>query len=184
MKDLSNKYGQHQPFKDDEILAEITSMTYPSVGTFFENHLTGNTAINYDDYFAKVGIVKQKEKIDAGYFFDSSRQMFISANREGQIFFTNRKNTALEALGIKSGDVIKSINGEVVTLKNIRTFMGQSMQWKEGDKISFGVLRDDKELKLEGNFTKGYTEVEKLVIEDLPDSNPKKKLRNAWLKGL
>ena len=184
MKDLSDKYGQHQPFKDDEILAEITSMTYPSVGTFFDNHLTGNIAINYDEYFAKVGIVKKKEKIDAGYFFDSSRQMFISGNREGQIFFTNRKNTALEALGIKGGDVIKSINGEAVTLKNIRNFIGQSMQWKEGDKISFGVLRDGKELKLEGNFTKGYAEVEKLVIEDLPDTNSKKQLRNAWLKGL
>lgn len=184
MKDLSIKYGQHQPFKDDAILSEIVSMTYPSVKTFFDNHLTGNTPINYDDYFAKVGIVKKKEKIDAGYFFDSSSQMFISANRKGEVFFTSRKNSALSAMGIKGGDVIKSINGEAVTLKNIRNFMGQSMQWKEGDTISFGVLRDGKELKLEGDFVKGTTEVEKLIIEDLPNTNPKKKLRDAWLKGL
>ena len=95
MKDLSIKYGQHQPFKDDEILAEIVSMTYPSVGEFFKNHLTGNVAINYDDYFAKVGVVKKKEKIDAGYFFDSSRQMFISANRAGNVFFNKRKKLFL-----------------------------------------------------------------------------------------
>ncbi len=184
MKDLSNKYGQHKPFKDDEILAEIVSMTYPSVGTFFENHLTGNKAINYDEYFAKVGVVKKKESIDAGYFFDNNRQMFISANSKRQIYFTNRKNTALETLGVKANDILTAVNGEAITLQNIRTFIGQSIQWKEGDKITFEVLRNGEKLKLEGNFTKGTTEIEKLVIEDLPDTNPKKKLRNAWLKGL
>ena len=184
MKDLSNKYGQHQPFKDDEILAEIVTMTYPSVGEFFKNHLTGNIAINYDDYFAKVGVVKKKENIDAGYFLDSNRQLFISANRKRQIYFTNRKNTALENLGVKAGDVLKSVNGEAVTLKNIRNFMGQSTQWKEGDELTFVVDREGTEITLKGKFMNGTSEVEKLVIEDLPDTNAKKKLRDAWLKGL
>jgi len=123
MKDLSDNYGQYKPFKDDEILAEIVAMTYPSVGTFFDNHLTGNVAINYDEYFKKVGVVKKKETVDAGYFFDSNRQMFISANAKKEIFFTNRKNTALKTLGVKPGDVLKKINGEEITLQNIRTFI-------------------------------------------------------------
>lgn len=184
MKDLSNKFGQSKPFKDDEILAQIVAMTYPSVGTFFDNHLTGNVAINYDVLLEKVGVTKRKESIDAGYFLDSNRQIFLSANKEQEIFFTNRKNTALEALGVKSGDVLKSVNGEAVTLTNIRNFIGQSFQWKAGDKIAFEVLRDGETLKLEGDFVKGQTEVEKLIVEDLPDTNPKKKLRDAWLKAL
>ena len=184
MKDLSIKFGQSKPFKDDEILDQIVEMTYPSIGTFFDNHLTGNVAIDYDALLAKVGVVKKNESIDAGYFLDSSRQIFLSANKEQEIFFTNRKNTALEALGVKSGDVLKSVNGEAVNLQNIRNFIGQSMQWKEGDKIAFGVVRNGKELKLESDFVKGKTEVEKLIVEDLPDSNPKKKLRDAWLKAL
>ena len=184
MKDLSEKYGQHKPFKDDEILAEIVAMTYPSVGTFFDNHLTGNVAINYDQYFEKVGVTKKKENIDAGYFFDSSRQMFISANNKREIFFTDRKNTALAALGVKPNDVLKSVNGTEVTLQNIRNFIGQSVGWKAGDKITFEVIRGGEVLKLEGTFIKGTTEIESLVIEDLPDTNPKKKLRDAWLKAL
>jgi hypothetical protein len=159
-------------------------MTYPSVGTFFENHLTGNLAINYDALLEKVGVSKKKESIDAGYFLDSNRQIFLSANKEQEIFFTNRKNTALEALGVKSGDVLKSVNGEAVNLTNIRNFIGQSMQWKAVDKIAFEVLRDGETLKLAGDFVKGSTEVEKLIIEDLPDTNSKKKLRDAWLKAL
>lgn len=184
MKDLSNKFGQSKPFKDDEILAQIVEMTYPSIGTFFDNHLTGNVAINYDKLLNKVGIVKKKESIDAGYFLDSNRQLFLSVNKDKEIFFTNRKNTALDALGIQNGDVIKSINGETVSLENIRNFIGQSMQWKEGDKISFVIIRDGKEVKLGSDFVKGKTEVEKLIIEELPDTNPKKKLRDAWLKAL
>lgn len=184
MKDLSNKFGQSKPFKDDEILAQIVEMTYPSIGTFFDNHLTGNIAINYDKLLEKVGIVKKKENIDAGYFLDSRSQIFISVNNKQEIFFTNRKNSALEALGVKSGDILKSVNGETVNLQNIRNFIGQSFQWKAGDKIAFEVLRDGKELKLESDFMKGQTEIEKLSIEDLPDTNPKKKLRDAWLKAL
>jgi predicted metalloprotease with PDZ domain len=184
MKDLSNKFGQSRPFKDDEILAQIVAMTYPSIGTFFENHLTGNVAIDYDDLLKKVGVVKKKETVDAGYFLDSNRQLFLSANNEQEIFFTNRKNTALEALGVQSGDVLKSVNGEAITLQNIRNFIGQSMQWKAGDIIAFEIVRDGKELKLESDFVKGSTEVEKLMIEDLPATNSKKKLRDAWLKAL
>ncbi|APZ46259.1 hypothetical protein BW723_08100 [Polaribacter reichenbachii] len=184
MKDLSNKFGQSKPFKDDEILDEIVAMTYPSIGTFFDKHLTGNVAIDYDALLAKVGIVKKTETIDAGYFLDSNRQIFLSANNKQEIFFTKRKNTALAALGVESGDVLKSVNGSDVNLQNIRTFIGQSMQWKEGDKITFEVIRNGETLKLEGNFTKGKTEIENLVIEELPETNPKKKLRDAWLKAL
>ncbi len=184
MKDLSNKFGQNKPFKDDEILDEIVAMTYPSIGTFFEKHLTGNVAIDYDALLAKVGIVKKKENIDAGYFLDSNRQIFLSANQKQEIFFTNRKNTALAALGVKSGDVLKSVNGTDVNLQNIRNFIGQSLQWKAGDKITFEVIRNGETLKLESDFVKGTTEIENLVIKELPDSDPKKKLRDAWLKAL
>ncbi|UAM96862.1 peptidase M61 [Polaribacter litorisediminis] len=184
MKDLSDKYGANKPFKDDEILAEIVSMTYPSVGTFFENHLTGNIAINYSEFLNKVGVVKEIETVDASYFLDSQRQLFISANNQQEVFFTDRKNTALSALGVKPGDILKSVNGEAVTLQSARIVIGKSMQWQEGDALVFEVIRNGETLKLEGNFMKSSTEVEKLIIEDLPDTNPKKKLRDAWLKAL
>ena len=184
MKDLSNRYGQSKPFKDDEILNEIVAMTYPAIGTFFKNHLTGNIAINYEELLAKVGVTKKTETIDAGYFLDSNRQIFLSVNNNQEIFFTKRKNTALAALGVQGGDVLKSINGTDVNLQNIRTFIGQSFQWKEGDKIAFEVIRNGETLKLESDFVKGSTEVEKLIIEELPSTDPKKQLRDAWLKAL
>ena len=132
----------------------------------------------------KVGITKETKTIDASYFLDSNSQIFLSVNNKQEIFFTKRKNTALEALGVKAGDILKSINGTDINLQNIRTFIGQSFQWKEGDAITFEIIRNGNVVKLEGDFIKGKTEVEDLIIEDLPDTNPKKKLREAWLKAL
>jgi predicted metalloprotease with PDZ domain len=184
MLDLSNKFGQYKPFKDDEILAEIVKMTYPSVGTFFEKHLTGNTPIDYVQFWNKVGVVNKTETIDASYFLDSQNQLFISANDNQEIFFIERKNTALDNLGVKVGDVLKSVNNEAVTLQSARVVIGKSMQWKEGDAVLFEVVRNGETLKLEGKVIKGKTEIENLVLEDLPENDPKKKLREAWLKAL
>jgi predicted metalloprotease with PDZ domain len=184
MKDLSNKFGQYKPFKDDEILDEIVSMTYPSVGEFFKNHLTGNVPINYSEYFNKVGVANKIKNIDASYFMDSGNQLFISANSEKKIFFIDRNNTALANLGVKPGDILTAVNGESITLQSARIVIGKSMQWQEGDALVFEVIRNGETLKLEGDFIKGSTEIEKLIIEDLPDKNPKKKLRDAWLKAL
>ena len=183
MKDLSLKYGAHKPFKDDEIIDEIIKMTYPSVGNFFKNNVEGNTPIDYNFYFNKAGIINKTETIDVNYFIDNKNSPFISVNDKKEIFFTKRTNSGLEELGVKANDIFKSVNDEAVSLKNIRQIIGNSMQWKEGDAITFEVERDGKTIKLEGKVIKPKAETTSLKIEDLPADNPKTKLREAWLKG-
>ncbi|MGB1270349.1 MAG: peptidase M61, partial [Flavobacteriaceae bacterium] len=78
MRDLSNKYGQHKPFKDDEIIPEIVKMTNPKVGEFFANHVVGSTPIDYSKYFDKVGIKKETKTSNSAYFIDAKGQPFIS----------------------------------------------------------------------------------------------------------
>ncbi len=184
MKDLSVEYGKNKPFKDNEILDKIVEMTYPAVGDFFDKHLTGNIAIDYEEVFKKVGVEKEISTVDASYFLDRNNQLFISVNKKQELFFMDRKNTALENLGVKPNDILKSVNGEVVTLQTARAVIGKSMQWKEGDAVIFDVIRDGKAMKLEGKVVKGKTEVEKFTIKELPEDNPKRKLREAWLKAL
>ena len=183
MKDLSEKYGANKPFKDDEILDEIVSMTYPSVGEFFKNHVEGNTPINYDDFFAKVGVNKNIETIKSGYFLDSKNQLFITVNQKQEIYFTKRTNTGLKALGVKSGDILKSVNGTDINLQNARQIIGGSIQWKTGDAVTFEVIRDGQTIKLEGKVIDAEAQRETLKVEGLPADDPKLKLRNAWLKG-
>ncbi|OSY87236.1 hypothetical protein WH52_12295 [Tenacibaculum holothuriorum] len=183
MRDLSNKYGAHKPFKDDEIIAEIVKMTNPKVGEFFATHVEGATPINYDIYFDKVGIKKKTETKNSAYFIDAKGQPFISVNSDKKIFFTPRTNTALTALGIKAGDVLESVNGEKVSLANARPIIGKTMQWKAGDKITMEVTRDGQLVKLEGDYAQPTYESSGLVLEELPANDSKVILRNAWLKN-
>lgn len=182
MKDLSDKYGKNKPFKDDEIIDEIIKMTNPKVGTFFATHVQGATPIDYSKYFDKVGVQKQSSTEKSAYFIDQKGQPFISVNNDRKIFFTKRTNSGLTKLGIKAGDILEAINGEKVSLENIRPAIGKSMQWKAGDKITMEVSRDGKLLKLEGEYTQPTTKNTSLTInKDANDTQ--NKLRNAWLKG-
>ena len=183
MLDLSKKYGANKAFNDDEIIAEITKMTYPAVGEFFKNHVQGNTPINYKTYFAKAGIVNKLQTVNSRYFIDASNQPFISVNSKREIFFTKRTNTGLTALGIKGGDLLSKVNGEAITLQNANQIIGKSFAWKAGDKITMDVVRDGKNILLEGTAIQPQAEQNSLVIEKLPETDAKTKLRKAWLKG-
>lgn len=183
MRDLSKKYGAKKPFKDDEIIAEIVQMTYPAVGEFFKNHVEGTTPIDYNKYFEKVGVKESTETVDVSYFLDNKNQPFLSVNDKQEIFFTKRSNSGLKALGVQGGDVIKSVNGDEVNLQSARQIIGKSFQWKEGDALKIEVVRDGKPLTLEGKVIKPQAESKSLKVQDLPASDPKAKLRLAWLKG-
>ncbi len=74
MKALTKKYGKDTPFVDDNLLDEITKMTYPSVGEFFKNHVEGDTPINYQTYFNMVGLIL-KDNILSVNTNISSRQL-------------------------------------------------------------------------------------------------------------
>ena len=183
MLDLSKKYGAKKAFKDDEIIAEIVKMTYPAVGDFFAKHVQGSTPINYNDFWAKTGIVNKVAKVDSRYFIDASNQPFISVNKKREIFFTKRTNTGLVALGVKEGDILKKVNGEDFNLQTANNIIVKSFGWQPGDKITLDIVRDGKAITLSGDAISPKAKQKTLVIEDLPADNPKAKLRTAWLKG-
>ncbi|WP_152286616.1 M61 family metallopeptidase [Flavicella marina] len=65
MKALSDTYGKETPFNDDDLLEEITKLTYPSIGNFFTNYLEGSTPIPYQNYLDMVGLVLLDDKVIA-----------------------------------------------------------------------------------------------------------------------
>ena len=107
---------------------------------------------------------------------------FISVNNKQEIFIATL-NSGLTALGAQKGDVIKSINGEALTMQNAKQVIGQSFSWKEGDDLTFEVIRNGKTVKLEGKAIQPKVETSSLKVLELPPSDPKVILRNAWLKG-
>ena len=181
MKKLSKEYGMHKPFNDDELFAKITSLTYPEVGEFLTNHVSGTTPIDYDIYFAKMGIGKGKSMVPANPFLNNlkpyvtinptTKEIMLVSNMELNDFFKN--------LNMKAGDIILAINSVDYNLDNIYEMVMESQNWKEGDAISIKIKRDGKEQTINGKVKLTMEEIESYKLID----ESKEKLNQAWLKG-
>jgi predicted metalloprotease with PDZ domain len=57
MQDLLRKYGKNKPFKDDELIGEITKMTFPEIRHFFTDYVINAKALPLKEYLLKVGIM-------------------------------------------------------------------------------------------------------------------------------
>ncbi|MGV9003463.1 M61 family metallopeptidase [Flavobacterium sp.] len=181
MKKLSKEYGMNKPFNDDELFAKITTLTYPEVGQFLTTHVSGTTPIDYDFYFAKVGVGKGKSMVPANPFLKdqkpyitinpTTKEIMVVANMELNDFFKN--------LNIKAGDIILAINEVNYNLDNIYEMVMESQNWKQDDAISVKIKRDGKEQTINGKVKVSLEEVEGYILID----QSKQMLNQAWLKG-
>lgn len=180
MQRLSTKYGIGKPFDDDALFAEITQMTYPEVGAFLDKYVVGETPIPYEEYFAKMGVVKGKYQKKGMPLLKDMQTPYISVNAKSEIFFLPDMDNAFEkSLGIEANDVLLEANGKPYNVNNIYDLVMASMSWKEGDAITVKVRRGTQEKTLSGKVVLPSTEQEGYNA----DGAVKKALRDAWLKG-
>ncbi|WP_300027850.1 peptidase M61 [uncultured Maribacter sp.] len=185
MKELSKKYGTDVPFEDAALFGEIISMTYPEVGAFFNKHVIGTTPIDYDEYFAKVGLATKEVEEATGYFFDGQvPYMDVDVQNDSVVFI--RKNITLNSffddLKLKGGDIFRTINGKDINLESLRPIIGESFGWTPETVVNMTVERDGELISVEGPVGKPVKKATKVVaLEGV--SQETVKLRNAWLKN-
>lgn len=181
MQQLSNEYGVSKAFKDDELFAKITSLTYPEVGEFLKTYVSGTTPIPYEVFLAKVGVTKVADKKAGNVFLKgqspyitvnpTSKEILVLPNIELVDFYKN--------LDLRGNDVIVSINDKPYSVDNIYEMVAESENWKENDPITIKIKREGKEQIINGKVTLPFEEAESLKATD----NSKATLKNAWLKG-
>jgi predicted metalloprotease with PDZ domain len=183
MKELSTKYGKDKPFKDDNLIEEITAMTYPSVGEFLNTHVAGKQPIDYSQFFEMVGLTKTQKEVDTNYIFAGGQNIIFDADQgSGTIFFSNMalKNSFWASQGIQAGDVIKKVNGAELTLQNAQQVIGGMFGWQEGMDISMELERDGETINLETTLTKAVAVTES-IVEDQTATEAQIATRKAWL---
>ncbi len=179
MQKLTNEFGPLRPFNDKDLFAKITALTYPEVGAFLNTYVAGPTPINYDDYFAKMGIAKTKIKKAVNPFINKkSAGITGGSNKEIKVKTNNDLSPFLTSLGLKGDDIISAINGTEYKLDQISELMTAAQKWNEGDAISMKIKRDGKEMTLSGKVTLAYEESEGYYNVDAS----KEALKEAWLK--
>ncbi|WP_027127011.1 peptidase M61 [Gelidibacter mesophilus] len=184
MKELSGRYGTNKPFKDAELIAEISEMTYPSVASFLKNHVEGTTPIDYNVFFNKVGLTLGDKKIETSYIQDGSGFIFDGDREKMTLNFSEgvANNSFWTEEGLLPGDIVKEVSGKILSLENAQALIGEMYQWQPGADYKIKVERDGKELEFKGKLKQAYT-ISKSLIEDENSTTAQKELREAWLKG-
>ncbi|HCQ29207.1 MAG TPA: peptidase M61, partial [Flavobacteriales bacterium] len=185
MRKLGEKYGKDKSFKDDELIDDITEMTYPEIGEFLKTYVDGNKPLPLDDLFEMVGISYIKSRkvkaftlggIALGYNPETGRLMVMD---------TGDMNEFGKAMKYKVGDEIVSINGEELTMENYQSVFDKLKNVKEGEKITVVVARKKKgKEKLKKLSAKAMLveKEEKNILEINPNATPEQvALRKAWL---
>ena len=184
MKELSNKYGKDKPFEDDKLIDEIIAMTYPSIGDFLNTHVVGDLPINYNEFFAKVGLEIGEGKVETNYIQNAGALIVAANPEEGKIFFNDlvKDNSFWNDQGVKPNDVIKTINGTNLTMQNANALMQQVFLWQPGQDIEVKLERAGEEVVIKTVTTQSYT-IGNGIVEKADATNAQKALRKAWLKG-
>ncbi len=181
MQKLSLEYGSKKAFNDNDLFDKITALTYPEVGTFLTTYVAGTTSINYEEYFAKVGVTKTTVKAPENVFLNG-QVPYITVKQETKeimILPEIELNDFMKALDLKGNDIVTAINGTKYDLSNIYEMITKSQEWKEGDAITVAIKRDGKELTLTGKVKLSYKDAEGYKASD----TSKTALKNVWLKG-
>lgn len=185
MKELSAKYGKDKPFEDDKLIAEITAMTYPSVGDFLTTHVAGDVPINYNEFLKMVGLTIGEGEVETNYIFAGGQNIIFDGDQAKMaIVFSEMalKNSFWNAQGIKAGDVIKKVNGTDLTLMNANDIITGMFEWQEGQEITMDLNRDGQPIHIKATLSKAYAPGESIVEEENA-TEAQKALRAAWLKG-
>lgn len=187
MRDLAKKYGPEKSFDDDNLFLEIEKLTYPEIGDFLRTYVSGDKELPLQEYLEWAGINYEPEREVETF---SLGQIGLNVNEDQEIFVTTTSsmNDFGKAMGYEEGDVLKSINGEEISLATIERVLGSySVGMEEGDKVKVEVYRDvkgkSKRVKLKAKAVKTTrTERHFLKFDESPSAE-QKNLRDSWLSA-
>lgn len=184
--DLSKKYGKNRPFKDDSLFYIIEKMTYPSIGKFLHEYVSGKKTLPLAEIFSYAGFEYSKEKEIEEFTLGGIE---VNVNEQNQIYITSIKNIDDfgKQFGFKEGDILYTLNNRLLTLETVDEIISDYFSTiKEGDKVQYEVIRIDKKgnknivsLKAKAKKVKkiqhNFIDIKKDMSED------EKFLLNKWL---
>ncbi len=171
----------NQPgFAEDEIRTQCIKFGGESLGPFYDSVVMKPGELPVESQLAKLGMqIKPESTTEPDWGF----QFTARANEKGLVVGKVERND--EFADLKSGDVIKSINGETVEFNTVRQISQAYNRifstLKPNSAVSITVKRSDSPMVNTVNGRVGARAVNKKMIvihDELPES---KSLRTKWL---
>lgn len=182
MSRLSKKYGPDKPFNDEDLIPEITAMTYPEVGSFLQEHVVKGVPVDYEMYLKKVGVTRQSVPVPTMIAYMNGKGINVAVdttNRILQVVMPEPNNKFFTALGVQDGDQILEVNETPVDASSLSSVIISIYGIEEGDPVTLKVKRKGEIKELKGTAKLNYTDGKGFKFTD----ESKRALNQAWLKG-
>jgi predicted metalloprotease with PDZ domain len=194
MLDLSKKFGKDKAFREEELFKEITNMTDPAVGEFFNRHVRGIEMLPFSEVLKYVGVkYVGEQKIEDYSLGITNAEVGVVQHEDKprlQISSIEKQNAMGSALGLQEGDILVQINDHV--LPDLGPELGKTLHklhktMRDKETLTYLVLRKNesgewKEVRLAAPVRKIEVVKRHMMSFDENATAAQLTLRKAWLE--
>lgn len=183
IRKLSQRYGENKPFKDDQLIDELVTITgYPQVKDFYNQYIAGSQPTPYVEYLKKVGI--ENKSVNKSILWLKKGLNGIGYNPENKtLTLGNGEETAFaKNIGFENYDELFAINGKTISPENAQEFMNYVKSIKEGENVVVTVIRNGVKKDLKGKAV--FDTITQTGFNYVDNPSPEVlKLQTQWLTG-
>lgn len=178
MLKLKEKYGASKPFRDDELINDIVSMTHPGIRDFFVNYVEGSEPLPLQEYFAKIGWIYRDSIQDTILSFGALSLVFNDKEEQFKISSAEENNV----FGLKEGDIVQAVNGKVITIENYDEVLDPLYKIEPSAVVTIRYKRNSEVFTTSGSPRKTTKPVKHVLRED-PNATPEQKALRIRILG-
>lgn len=143
MRLLYRRFSGARGFQSEDLVTGIYDATGVDLHDFFLRHVSGAQEPDWGRYFRRAGLIAKSEEIGA-----PALSFTTEAAGEGGVRVKDlREGSAAARLGLKSGDVVRAIDGAPTEGGGLARAL---RELRAGAEVTFDVLRDGKATKVAG----------------------------------
>jgi len=180
VNELAKTYGPDKSFDENSFFDTFTKLTYPEIADFFNLYIKDINSLPLADYFNKIGI-RYEAEYKPGQA-DTTAGLGITFKNEELVL--DKLDPVVLELGLQNGDRILKVDGQEISMKNIRSIFAEINKLGLDESFQLTVSRDENEMDFTlTKFTRD--KIEKHFFEVI--ENPTEEqltLREAWMKNL
>lgn len=185
IRKLSQRFGENKPFKDDQLIDELVTVTgYPQVKDFYNKYIAGSEPTPYEKYLSMVGVdIKKQETPPIFWFIKDPNQTGYNDKNNTFVFDEGAALSPFaKSIGFKATDEIVALDGKTINIQNVQAFIDYSKTIKEGQNVTVTILRNNNKMELKGKAILDKMTMEHLQFKPNPTAE-EQKLQNQWLTG-
>lgn len=176
MLKLKEKYGPSRPFNDDQLINDIVALSHPGIKQYFDDYVTGSKPLPLKEYLGKIGWSYYEEKQDTVYSF--GRISLVFNDKEQQFVISDADNS--NVFGLRSDDVLLSVNGKVITVENYQDVLDPLFVVEEPQTVMIKYKRSSEVFSSAGKPFR-TPKMENNVLAEDPNATPQQKQLRSHL---